>query len=133
MAIKVDDLLEAVNGELRKFADEITEGVKEDVEKTGKECLKLVKNESPQRTGAYKKGWKLKKSKQAKNALFVVIYNKDHYQLTHLLENGHLNRDGSRTEGKPHIRPAEEAAAKALEQRVILTVNGRGSQGGKTR
>lgn len=36
MAIKVDDLLEAVNGELRKFADEITEGVKEDVEKPGK-------------------------------------------------------------------------------------------------
>ena len=133
MAIKVDDLLEAVNGELREFADEITEGVKEDVEKTGKECLKLVKNESPQRTGAYKKGWKLKKSKQAKNALFVVIYNKDHYQLTHLLENSHLNRDGSRTEGKPHIRPAEEAAVKALEQRVTLTVNGRGSQGGKLR
>ena len=75
MAIKVDDLLEAVGGELKEFADEITEGVKEDVEKTGKECLALVKNKSPKRTGAYKKGWRLKKSKQAKNALFVVVYN----------------------------------------------------------
>lgn len=40
MAIKVDDLLEAVGGELKEFADEITEGVKEDVEKPAKSVLR---------------------------------------------------------------------------------------------
>ena len=126
MAIKVDDLVKAVSGELEDFAGEITEGIKADVETTGKECLKLVKEYSPKRTGAYSKSWKLKKTGQTRNSLRVTVYNKDHYRLTHLLENGHLNRDGSRTEGKPHIRLAEEAASKALERRVTLTVNGRG-------
>ena len=66
MAIKVDDLLEAVGGELKEFADEITEGVKEDVEKTGKECLALVKNKSPKRTGAIKKAGGLKNQSKLK-------------------------------------------------------------------
>lgn len=128
MGIKVADLVEAVGGELQEFANEITDGIMDDVEKTGKECLKLVKSYSPTRTGAYKKGWSMKKVKQTKTRLTVVIHNKKHYRLTHLLENGHLNRDGSRTEGKPHIRPAEEAAEKALEQRVVKTINGGGAK-----
>jgi len=54
------------------------------------------------------------------------IYNKPHYRLTHLLEDGHLNRDGSRTEGKPHIEPAARAAEAILMKKVELTIGSAG-------
>lgn len=37
-----------------------------------------------------------------------IAYNKEHYRLTHLLEFGHANRDGSRTKPIPHIRETED-------------------------
>ena len=47
-------------------------------------------------------------------------------ELTHLLEDGHLNRDGSRTEGKPHIEPAAQAAEAILMKKVELTIGSAG-------
>lgn len=37
-----------------------------------------------------------------------IVYNREHYRLTHLLEFGHANRDGSRTKPILHIRKTED-------------------------
>nr|DAL51020.1 MAG TPA_asm: putative tail component [Caudoviricetes sp.] len=120
--IKVDELVEAINGELEEYVSEIKQGVSQDLETTGKECLKKVKELSPKRTGAYRRSWAMRKITDDGDVVNVTIYNRKHYRLTSWLENGHLCRDGSRTEGKPHIRPAQEAAAAALERRIKITV-----------
>ncbi len=121
MRVRVDEIVEAVSGELQDWAGEITEGIKLDVEDVGKECLKQLKERSPKRTGAYARSWSLKKI-PSPNVLHVRVYNAKNYQLTHLLEYGHQNRDGGRTEGKPHIRPARDAAEKSLVQRIAATI-----------
>lgn len=116
----------AIAGALADYGDEIKQGLAQDVESTGKECLKLVKEYSPKRTGAYRKGWRVKKFVDSRNQVSMTIYNKPHYRLTHLLEDGHLNRDGSRTEGKPHIEPAAQAAEAILMKKVELTIGSAG-------
>lgn len=116
-----------IAGALADYGDEIKQGLAQDVEATGKECLKLVTQYSPKRTGAYRKGWRVKKFVDSRNQVSMTVYNKPHYRLTHLLEDGHLNRDGSRTEGKPHIEPAAQAAEAILMKKVELTI---GSAGG---
>lgn len=52
-----------------------------------------------------------------------IVFNADHYQLAHLLEKGHVIRDGTgRQVGEagdfPHIKPVEEWAQKELPRKV---------------
>ena len=126
MSIKPDQLVSVIMGTLSDYEDEISEGVKKDIEKAGKEALKEVKARSPQKTGWYKKGWRMGKRRNGTSSKSsgVVIYNKTDYQLTHLLEHGHQKANGGRVEGKPHIRPAEKAAEKMLVRDITNTIRG---------
>lgn len=62
--------------------------------------------------GSYAKSWISKKSTRKystmRDVFAMAAYNKEHYRLTHLLEFGHANRDGSRTAPIPHIRKTED-------------------------
>lgn len=124
MSIKADKLVSVIMGTLSDYEDEISEGVKKEIEKAGKDALKEVKARSPKRSGRYKKGWRMGKRqyKSSSRSSGVVIYNKTDYQLTHLLEYGHQKASGGRVEGKPHIRPAEQAAEKKLIQEITDTI-----------
>ena len=67
--------------------------------------------------GAYKAGWTTEKKEQGQR-LTVRIYNKTNYQLVHLLELGHRNRNGTFTQGKAHVKPAEEKGRQELDTAI---------------
>ena len=89
MSIKVDDLVEAVRGELEEYADEVTGDVKQAVKEVAKATVKEVKAKSPVKTGNYKKSWGQVKVSETEGSIVIAIRNKKFYWLTHLLENGH--------------------------------------------
>lgn len=72
--------------------------------------------------GSYAKSWVLKNGKKSKEIYSRIVHNKEHYRLTHLLEFGHANRDGTRTQAIPHIRKTEDKYREKfigeLEQRI---------------
>lgn len=123
--ITVDALAAAVADELESYRQEVTDGVKQSVKDAAVLCREEIRAASPVRTGRYRKGWQTSKAYESSEEIRVIVHNKTDYQRTHLLENGHLTRDGvSRVPGIPHIAPAEEHAAQTLQNKVKVVVRG---------
>lgn len=115
--------------ELNKILDEFKEELDQDVDKaalaTTKIAVKELKAKSPRskraKGGAYAESWSYRKEPMPFGHTSYTVYNRKHYRLTHLLENGHMikNQYGSygRTRPIPHIKPVELIAQdKFLEE-----------------
>lgn len=107
--VKVNDLGDAIKDILDAYGDVATKAIQESALKVGKQTVKDIKKASPILTGDYKKNWKYGYKKSYSGAS-ATVYNEKEYYLTHLLENGHLNRDGSRTKAEPHIKEVNDKA-----------------------
>lgn len=106
---------------LEQYSKEVKDVTDKSIEKVSKESVQKLKNTSPKRTGKYARGWTKKKVKGRNGIDEVTVHNKQ-YQLTHLLENGHIVRNSKgtygRTNGIKHIKPVEEWAQDALPQEI---------------
>jgi len=111
------NLTEAVNDILTEYGDAAMEAVKTVVPQVGKEAVKKLRADSPKDTGGYSKGWKAT-TRTSRLSTTVTIYNKDHYQVAHLLEHGHAKRGGGRTAPIAHIKPVEDWANEEVTKRL---------------
>ena len=116
--VSVDRLAETIMSGLTEYADASTDLVKKSVQEVSKDVKKEISANAPKRTGAYKKSWATKKTKETSNSLTMTIHSKNRYQIAHLLEHGHAKRGGGRVAAIPHIAPAEEHGATLLQQKI---------------
>ena len=116
--VRIDQMAHVIMEGLQEYADLATDDLKKAVKKAGDEAKKDIQNNAPVKTGAYKKSWAVKTTKETSNAMEVVVHSRNRYQLAHLLEFGHAKRGGGRTRAFPHIAPAEQRAAELLEREV---------------
>lgn len=107
-----------LDGEIMRIiseaAEELNDEIAEGLEAIGNEAAAELEATSPKDTGKYSRSWRVSVKKD-RGGSSVTVHNKE-YQLTHLLENGTLNADGTqRTAPQPHIgRANENAQRKAL-------------------
>lgn len=120
--VKVNDFAKAIYTELESYAEEVTADIKTEVNAVAKEAVRELKQTSPKDTGEYAKSWRQKKLRETSTTLRLVVHNKEHYRLTHLLENGHAKRNGGRVEARPHIAPVEEKVIKQLVDRTKVVL-----------
>ena len=106
--------------ELKAYSDEVAEGLKKAVKDVAKEMVRTLKATSPRDTGEYARGWTSKVEFESMEDIRVRISNRTKPQLTHLL--GHAKVNGGRVDGRPHIRPAEQAAADKLVGAVKVVI-----------
>lgn len=119
MAIKADQLAQEIVKILDDYRDTTIDKMKEAVDKAAKQAVNELKTSSPKRTGAYAKDWAAKNDRKAnKWAYGKVVYNKKHYQLTHLLEKGHRKANGGMVAARPHIAKVEEKAINTLVEGI---------------
>jgi hypothetical protein len=111
--VSIDNLANEIAKHLKEFTSFVEDEVEIAKEEVSKIAVAKLKETSPKLKGKYAKGWA-----RIKLGNGIIIYNKTSYQLTHVLEHGHVNRDGSRTQGIAHIRPAEEQVVNEYISRV---------------
>ena len=103
---------------LDEFDEKVNDALEKAADKTAEQAVEKLHNTSPKKTGAYASGWTVKKESNKD----VIVHNSDHYQLTHLLENGHVIRNKKGTYGRApahkHIKPVETWANNEF-QRLI--------------
>lgn len=109
---------------LDTFDHHVQEVVEDAAKESAKECVQKLKATSPKRPGggSYARSWTSKKLAKG-----WVVYNKE-YQLTHLLENGHVSANqygeyGVRFNGIKHIAPVEEEGIEGFELRINRGIN----------
>lgn len=126
---------------LESAIQEILNEYGEQVYETLNECCEDVAQESAERlqsvatfapgnkpTGDYSKSWGVERVRTGRLKTSLVVRNEEHYRLTHLLEKGHVSRNGTgRTfrpvPAYPHIGPVEEWANEELPKRVRSAIN----------
>ena len=108
----------AVNEILDDYKEDLNKDNDKNVDAAGKRAAKLLREQSPKRTGAYARSWTSKTEGKGSSiqATMATVYNKNHYQLTHLLEFGHANKNGGRTPAHPHIKKVEEQVIEEFYQ-----------------
>lgn len=103
---------------LDDFEEKVNEVLKESSEVVSEETASRLRSGSPKRTGGYASGWSVKVEGNK-----YIVYNPDHYQLTHLLENGHVKKNkygeyGRWNPKKKHIKPVETWANKEFQRKI---------------
>lgn len=128
--INIDKLSLEIIKQLDIYRDATVEIVEKAVKNTAKKTAKEICDRAEKEfggTGEYAKSWSYKRDKnlRGKWAYSMVVYAKaPYYKLAHLLEKPHLKRDGSRTQGRPHIAPAEKIAEDILVDEIISGIAG---------
>lgn len=115
----IDKMGLAIEKALKEYGDDVSENLNEITQKFAKAGVSALRSESQAKfggTGAYARGWS-SQFEETRLSSRATLYNTKP-GLPHLLENGHANRGGGRTSGRPHIAPIEEKLAQEFEAEV---------------
>lgn len=122
-----EDLVSAMVEAAETYTNEVRETVENGIDRIADETLKEVKSLSPTyegnskklRKGKYRRGWTTS-VKRSRGKVQITVHN-EQYQLVHLLELGHLLKDGTgRVYGKvpayPHVKIAQQHAEEKVDK-----------------
>ncbi len=123
-------LAEVSLGVLAEFNELLDDGLGAAIHEVGKSTRTDLRSNSPKDTGAYSRSWGCDFSDKEGHHEAVVV-NRRHWQITHLLEDGHdvkNRKDGpvlghvDPADPEHHLQRAQERGVRKLEQ--LLGIGG---------
>lgn len=130
MNITINNLDEEIKRQLESFNTEVMNAANESFRETAEEAAEMLKKGGlyQERTGKYTKDWTAEQRGSRASAVTGLngysVYNKKHYQLTHLLEHGHQSRNGGRVKEFSHIAPVNEQLSELATEKIKSKLRG---------
>lgn len=119
MSTDFDEALESV---LDNYATDLRTAINADTEAAAQKLKKAISADAPVKPGKQKKSWRIAKEYLGGVDLKTVVHSTD-YRKVHLLENGHLTRDGkTRTKPTYYVSSNAERIIQEYEQIVTETI-----------
>lgn len=118
----MDDFSEQLSEILSDYADEVRKAVNSTTEEAAKELRSAITKDAPVDTGKQKKSWKIQKTMLGSVDLKAVVHSTD-YTKVHLLENGHVTRDGvTRTKALHYVGNNAERVLGEYPEQVAAAI-----------
>lgn len=126
--VKPIDLSKAIEEALSRYGTDVYNVLKDAVKEVSDDATEKLQNVSSfapdgHPSGAYSQSWSNEEIPTGRLTTKRIVHNIDHYRLSHLLEKGHVSRNGTgRTYGRvpayPHIAPVNDWANEELPRVV---------------
>lgn len=118
----MSDFDEALANVLNDYATDLRAAINADTEAAAQKLRKAIQAEAPAKTGKQKKSWRITKEYLGGVDLKTVVHSTD-YRKVHLLENGHLTRNGkTRTRATHYVSSNAERIMKEYEEQLADTI-----------
>ena len=112
----IDNLENAIAKLIVEYNDKVKGSMNDVILEVADSAVEELQASSPHDNGDYAKAWKRSKAYDTADIAKVVIFNKGYGQITHLLEKGHLKRNGiDWVDARPHIKIAAANAEEMFE------------------
>lgn len=130
--VSPDEFAQAIIKELDRYTDEVEKKVAAAVIYVGNKGAKTLRSinkvDESNVWKNYPTGWTTE-TKRRKGEQTSEIHNKAHYQLTHLLENGHVIKNGTgrsygNTRSFKHIANVDQESVELLEKMIKEAIEG---------
>lgn len=119
----MDDLTKQITDAMKQYTGAVSEEIEASLKAVGKEAASKLKHTSPKHSGEYRKSWTISVERRS-GEINVIVHNKEHYRLIHLLEYGHKMRNGKKSRAISHVAPVEEWAEKEAIKAIEKAVKG---------
>lgn len=119
--VKPDQLAAEIEKELGLYSKGVTEKIKKQAKSSMSDLVKQTKATAPvgKRTKHYRDSITSRKERETANGVSYLWYVKgSDYRLSHLLNNGHVLRNGGRYSGTQFIGNAEKSIIADFEKKV---------------
>ena len=126
--IKPVDLSATVDKLLAEYGDEVFDVLGTAIKETSEEAVQDLRSvnsfsSSGRHSGDYSNSWTYKEQYVKRMQKEMIVYNEEHYRLTHLLESGHAKwlwgrSTGERVQAFPHIAPVNDKAQETVVRKV---------------
>lgn len=107
---------------LDNYATDLRAAINADTEAAAQRLKKDIQADAPVKGGKLKKSWRVAKEYVGGIDLKAIVHSTD-FRKAHLLENGHLTRDGlTRTKPTYYVSSNAERIMKEYEETVAETI-----------
>ena len=127
-AIKIDDLNKEISKLTGEYARQLSKEVEKGIKEAAQYAAKTLKQGGPykEQTGNYTPQWgvtKIKSDDPTIESPVYVVNNRRAAHLAHLLEKGHVTRNGKRVKPYPHIAEVDQKAQELVIENIEKAIN----------